>query len=66
MRVFAQAISLVCQPLRCPLRQDLVVHSWPNLGWTIGSIMRCRPDSKAEKPCKCGRSEAFVAARHGA
>jgi hypothetical protein len=31
MRVFAQAISLVCQPLRCPLRQDFVVHSWPKL-----------------------------------
>jgi hypothetical protein len=26
----------------------------------------CRPDSRAEKPCKCGRSEAFVVGRRGA
>jgi hypothetical protein len=29
MRVFAQAICLVRQPLRCPRRQDFVAHSWP-------------------------------------
>jgi hypothetical protein len=28
--------------------------------------MRCRPASRAEKPCKCGCSEAFVAGRRGA
>jgi hypothetical protein len=65
MRVFAQAIS------RSPARvvdEDRI--SWPtrgpNVGWTIGSTMRCRPASRAKKSCKCGCSEAFVAGRRGA
>jgi hypothetical protein len=37
---------------RCVVHEDKI--SWPthgpNVGWTIGSTMRCRPDSRAEKP----------------
>jgi hypothetical protein len=66
MQVFAQAISLVRH--RCVLHEDKI--SWPtrgpNVGWTIGSTMRRRPASRAEKPCKSGRSEELVAARRGA
>jgi hypothetical protein len=44
MRVFAQAISFAS---RCVVHEDKI--SWPtrgpNVGWTIGSTMRCRPAS---------------------